>query len=365
MTAQKNCCVRKKMLHLLYVTFFVSVLFSCKTSTKEFDTFSESDFSKTIELDGSVLKLDQILMKPLYIYVYGDFLFLQHLGTARIYEVYDLKTNRKINECINVGQGPGEMKAPHIVDIRNDHIWIYDRGKASIFKYKTEDFVSSHNPEINKMIKLNAVYLQVRISGDTLITSSINNPGNRFDFFNLDGELLYSNGKYPPDNLSLSDMATKRFYDFNYTITSDSKIFTAHFYTDIIEIYDIEGNLMRRCQGPNQHQPKLKERSAGGGIVYAFMRDETYQCYSNRSPVSVKDEIFVMYFGNLRHKYTENQAGCDRILVFDTKGNPLRIYKLKTPVSSFTVDSEKRIIYGITDKPEKEEDEFDIIKYEY
>jgi hypothetical protein len=346
------------------LTVFVSILFSCKTDTKEFSTFSESDFSKTIELDGSVLKVDQVLMHPANIHVYGNFLFLKHIGTAYIYEIYDLNTNKKINECISVGQGPGEMIAPQIIDIKNNRIWIYDSHKTSIFEYKLEDFISSHNPEINKTLKLNAIYLQVCISGNTLITSSLNNPGNRFDFFNLDGELLYSNGKYPPNDLSLSDMATKRFYDFNYAITSDSKIFTAHFYTDIIEIYDIEGNLIRRCQGPDQRQPKLKERSIrGGGTVYVPLRDEAYQCYSHNYPVSAKDEIFVLYFGDLYLNYLDSE--CDRILVFDTKGTPQRIYKLKTPIASFTVDSDKRIIYGITDKPEKEEDEFNIIKYEY
>jgi hypothetical protein len=76
----------------------------------------------------------------------------------------------------------------------------------------------------------------------------------------------------------------------------------------------------------------------------------------------VGNEIFVLYFGDLYGKYEDR---CDRILVFDTDGNPLRIYKLDIPVISFTVDSEKRIIYAITDKPEKEEDEYNIIKYEY
>jgi hypothetical protein len=38
---------------------------------------------------------------------------------------------------------------------------------------------------------------------------------------------------------------------------------------------------------------------------------------------------------------------------------------LDIPIMSFTVDSGKRIIYAITDKPEKEDDEYNILKYEY
>jgi hypothetical protein len=338
----------------------VSVISSCKTDTKEFDSFSESDFAETIELKCSVLNLDQTLMRPIEIYKYEDFLFLQNLGTKYLYEVYDLNTNKRINECINAGQGPGEMIAPKIINIKNNRIWIYDMLKFSVFEFKLEDFVSSQNPEINKTIKLNFNHPKTWMSEKTFIASDSEASDCRFDFYSLDGKFLYSKGKYPP-NSSLSDIAKKRYYDFNYTISADSKIFAAHFFTDIIEIYDIEGNLMRRRQGPNRHQPKFKEKQVEGGISFRYVRDESYQCYSFMPPVSVKDEIFVLYFGDLH----QNFKRCDRILVFDTDGNPLRIYKLDIPVMFFTVDSEKRVIYAITDKPEKEEDEYNIIKYEY
>jgi hypothetical protein len=77
------------------VIFIASVISSCKTDTKKFDTFSESDFSEILELKYSVLKLDQMLMRPINIHLYGDFLFLQNLGPSYFYEIYDLKTNKK------------------------------------------------------------------------------------------------------------------------------------------------------------------------------------------------------------------------------------------------------------------------------
>jgi hypothetical protein len=76
-------------------------------------------FSETIELKPSVLKLDQTLMNPARIHLYGNFLFLKHIRTAYLYEVYDLNTNKKINECMSRGQGPGEMISPNIIDIKN------------------------------------------------------------------------------------------------------------------------------------------------------------------------------------------------------------------------------------------------------
>jgi hypothetical protein len=195
MATRENYYLLKSLLRLLGVVFFVSVISSCKTNTKEFDTFSESDFSETLELKWSVLKLDQMLMRPINIHVYGDFLFLQNLGPSYFFETYDLKTNKRINECINRGKGPGEMIAPSIINIKNDRIRIYDRGKASLLEYELEDFISSHTPEVSKTVKLNAIYLHACISEDTFIASSLETPDNRFDFFDLDGKFLYSNGK--------------------------------------------------------------------------------------------------------------------------------------------------------------------------
>jgi hypothetical protein len=328
----------------------------------KFDTFSESDFSETVELNHSVLNLNQMLMRPVNIHIHGDFLILQNLGPKYFYEVYDINTNRKINECINMGKGPGEMIAPKIINIKNNCIWIYDAGKVSLFRYRIEDFVSSHNPEIDKTLKLSSFALKSRMSENIVITSDSETMGCRFDFYNLDGKLLYSKGEYPPHSPPLSKIAERRYYDFDFTISADSKIFVTHWSADLIEIYDIEGNLKRRRQGPNRYKPKFKEKSMNGGYFYGSVQGETYQCYSFDPPVNVGDEIFVMYFGDLYEKYEER---CDRILVFDTDGNPLRIYKLDIPVMSFSVDSENRIIYGITDKPEKEDDEYNIIKYKY
>jgi hypothetical protein len=355
--------ILKRTLHLRYVIFFTVIITSCKTDSKEFDTFSEPDFSKTVELKYSVLKFDQMLMRPINIHVSGDFLILQNLGPEYFYEVYDINAGKKINECINRGKGPGEMIAPKIVDIKNNRIWIYDAAKLTFFEYKLEDFVSDHKPEINKTIKLNSNHIQAYLMpGDKIVASESETLDCRFDFYTLDGKFLYSKGEYPPHS-SLPEIEKRRYYEFAYTVCLDSKIFVTHHYADIIEVYDGEGNLIKRRQGPNQYKPRFEKKPVKGGEAFIMesMKDETYQCYSRR-PVNVENEIFVLYFGDLYQSFEER---CDRILVFDTDGNPLRIYKLKIPVITFTVDSEKRIIYGITDKPEKEEDEYNIIMYEY
>jgi hypothetical protein len=154
-------------------------------------------------------------------------------------------------------------------------------------------------------------------------------------------------------------IAESYYYEFKFAVSSGSKIFVTHYYTDLIKIYDIERNLMRRRQGSNKYQLKLRKILTRGGYTYGSVRNETYQSYSHFSPVRVGDEIFVLYFGDLYQNYEER---CDRILVFDMDGNPLRIYKLKTPIISFTVNSKKRIIYGITDILEREKDEYNIVK---
>ncbi|MDR0726257.1 MAG: TolB-like 6-bladed beta-propeller domain-containing protein, partial [Prevotellaceae bacterium] len=66
--------------------------------------------------------------------------------------------------------------------------------------------------------------------------------------------------------------------------------------------------------------------------------------------------------------YEKYKSTCNKILVFDFEGNPLRTYNLDVPVGVLSVDAEKRIIYGLTDMPvdlPNAQSDFNIIKYEY
>jgi WD40 repeat protein len=348
---------------LLVASLFL--LWRCKSDKP--DTFNEKDFAELVNLKGSVLQVDTMIMKPAGINVVDNLLFLTNINTEYIFEVYDLNTHKKINECIKHGNGPGEMLYPVIVNLTKDSLWIFDRHLQFLHNYRTKDFISGSNPESVRKIRLDN-YSEVTVLPDNRIIASPDmNADRMFAYYDLNAKRLESKGEYPDKNLSAIDHIMS--HRFEYTTNLNDRIFVCYTYNNIIEIYDGAGDLVKRRYGPNevQSKPVVKYRTTKDGIsVGSIVPGSMNICYF--APVSVGNEVFVTYVGAPNEK-TVSFPRNKKILVFDFEGNPLRIYNLDIPVGYFAVDAEKRIIYGITDMQDLDlpnaQSDYNIIMYKY
>ncbi|MDR1183112.1 MAG: TolB-like 6-bladed beta-propeller domain-containing protein [Bacteroidales bacterium] len=359
--------MNKRILSIFAVAAFSGafLFFSCRNSSGNPDTFSEKDFAKTIDLKGSVLQIDTMIMRPISISVVDNLLFLTNSGTEYIFDVFDLNTNKKINECIRFGNGPDEMIRPTIVNLTKDSLWIFDKHSWLLRNYRMKDFISVSNPVNAEKIRLDHTHAKASVlSGNRIVASMSKSINKKFDYYGPDAKLLYSKGEYT--DKSLSDMDNMLFYRFDYTTSLDDRIFVNYMFGDIIEIYDgSTGDLIKRRQGPNKSKPVLESITRDGATALAIARGLTHLCYSF-APERAGDEVFTLYYGGLQEEFDNR---CNKMLVFDFKGNPLRIYNLDIPIVRFTVDAEKRIIYGLTDLQDlpdsNPQNEINIIKYEY
>jgi hypothetical protein len=69
------------------------------------------------------------------------------------------------------------MITPKIVNIKDNLIWIYDAGKVSLFAYNREDFISSHNPEIDQTVKLRGFVNKIQMSENVIVAARIGSSG--------------------------------------------------------------------------------------------------------------------------------------------------------------------------------------------
>jgi WD40 repeat protein len=346
---------------LALLTAFLFFSFRDKSDS---GTFTKKDFARPVDLKGSILQVDSMIMKPVNINVVDNLMFLTNSRTDYIFEVYDLNTNRMINRCLKFGQGPDEMIRPTIVNITKDSLWIFD-SQTWLFNYRTKDFISGSKPEYIRKIKLGNHSKATVLPDGRIIASPAASMEKKFDYYNLDAKLLESKGEYTDDKLS--KMEKMMSYRFGYATGLNNRIFACYTYMDIIEIYDLStGDLIKRRFGPNKFKAKPAMKSVSKDGVTIFSQAEPTLCY-HVAPVRAGNEVFVMYIGG---PYDEQTRGkCNRMLVFDFEGNPLRIYNLDIPLLFFDVDAEKRIIYGVTDMPDLDlpnaQSDFNIIKYEY
>ena len=115
-------------------------------------------------------------------------------------------------------------------------------------------------------------------------------------------------------------------------------------YTDVIDIYDGNYNLISRIHGPERFMPELIQN----GNQFAVSPDITKFAYV-RGCVS-ENAIWVLFYNDHPKKGSDL---LDVILCFDLSGNPLKMYKLDMPIMSFCVNEKEKCIYGISEAPER------------
>jgi hypothetical protein len=348
----------------LYLLFLYIILFSCqKKHFEDADIFTFADFGKEeILLKAEFLALDDsILIMPSKLILKDSFLILNNSSNDFYFQIFNLNNLMETNECIGIGQGPDELLSPDIIQSNDSNIWILDIYKKEIDEYSFTDFLSESRPKYLQKIKIEEEHYTNAIVFPSLkiLTVFSSDPKQRFGFYDDDGKLLAKKGSYPEIDIFDTEFEKARGYDFDCTTNFQNRIFVSHKLTDLIEIYDIDGNLLRRLHGPEQFFPAVEEvRRTEGKYTVSTVRAipgkarEAYFC-----PINAGKEVFVLYSG----KIEDNNAYLMNIIfVFDWEGNPIRKYKLDTPIFQFCVDVNNRTIYGITNYPE-----YRILKFRY
>ena len=176
------------------------------------------------------------------------------------------------------------------------------------------------------------------------------NPNDkRLVFYNSKGEKESTIGEYPYYGKKLSHI--EKMESFLSMIAVNQKyqrIYLFGMNTDLIEMYDFKGQLIKKMHGPELFFPQIKEIT-NGEYSKAVKSDDFRFAYCN--PIVIEDEIYVSYSGNIQKK-DEEFAPINQILVFDKDCNPIRRYTLSKPIIMFSVDPKTKYIYSTSNIPD-------------
>ena len=339
----------------------MSIAISCTNndSYKDAKFISFSDFGNSILLNGTTLEFDDLLMRPVDIIFQDSFLIMKNRGTEYHFHVFDPFDKKKKCELISFGSGPDEMIEPVILSSDDRFIWILDKEKRAVSKCSLN--ISSDTSYINilKKVDISEYADKAAILSDESIISVVLNPMmKRFCIFNNIGQLVNNFGEYPECNLDLTMYEKMEAFFCDFIINHEKqKIFMSYKQTDLIDIYNLEGQLIKRMHGPDVFLPFVKQEQNGDYIKVKSQYGKTRDAYF--VPRSAKNEVFVLYSGRVYDRDIVSYLN-NTILVFDWEGNPIRAYKLDEPIYSFDVDYNNRTIYALSDNPD-----FHVIKYSY
>lgn len=356
----KKLIDRKQMKTSVQTLFIVLLLTmsACTSNNKYQNSISTNENSFPIKqaLHGNNVEFDSLLMKPSQLQIYDSLLITCNQNTNKLFHIFDLKSKKKIGECISIGQGPTEMIMPWFIQ-NQDTVCIFDMGTSTISKYTINEFVTDPNPIPYQQIKVKEQFFgEIGFLGENII-GSLYNPEYPLYLFNKAGERIKGFGSYPISNTNYTNVEIIDAYRSIITTNQIDRVAICHFFTDLIDIYDYNGTLISRIHGPEHFFPNFKEYK-DGNVITTRPVDKTYKD-AFYSPVNVGDDFFVLYNGKNVGEKNYNLLA-KQIFVFDWNGTPKKIFSLDQGVSRISVDKKNKKIYGISDEPE-----YHIVEYSY
>jgi hypothetical protein len=341
------------------ILFLSLIFFSCSDCKyKNSRTFSLTDIKERKHLTGEIIEIDEIFI-PAKLFLKDSLLFTVNHGQAYFISVFQLQNIKKIGDFIYFGSGPNEVLNVSNLQFRDSLIWLFDQSRQQINKYQLNQFLTKNEIVPCEIIRIEEPFEKVLITQNKVITNSLHHIRSRFSFYNLQGNFMENKGELPDVGVQMTDLELYESYFCNMVLNPNNEsVFVAYMNTDLIEIYDSNGNLKTRRHGPDHFYSIKKEVSSGDEYRVRSIEGKTRDAY--RSPLALEDEIWTIYDGKVFDRKTENSFLCNTIIVFDWNGNPIRQYTTDTSFYSLAIDQKNRVFYGITLNPE-----YAFVKFNY
>lgn len=241
---------------------------------------------------------------------------------------------------------------------QNDSIKIFDMMTSSLFSYATADFINQENPKPRHKIAFEEkpFWSEIAMMGNQYIGVSYK-PDSPCYLFDEKGKKIGAFGQYPTSKFKYSDLEIIDTYRSILTSNLTDRVAVCHFFTDLIDIYDDKGNLIKELHGPDHFTSQFKEfkeeNIVGSKPVQETYRDAFY------SPYGTKDYLYVLYNGKYLND-PQYKLSANEIFAFDWDGSLKKHFVLDKGISRMVVDENHRKIYGIIDDPE-----YQIIVFSY
>ena len=340
---------------IIHVLFCLFTLWGCKESYPNAELLKSSDFQKKASLQGEVLHLDSLWIAS-QIYIQDSILVVVETQMSPFVRLFNIKNGSKIGEFILAGRGPDELTACTQFQVTGDWIWAIDMVQGKYLKYrKKETLQDSFEKPVASFTLRDINIMYPIIIGSNIVAGCNLSTDSLFFFFDLEKQTIDTHVGIPfPFNIK--GLGILRWRSFEYRmITDEERIYVAYCHTDLIDIYDKTGLLIRRLWGPDHFMPDFEIRGVENTGFMARPKEEAR--FSYFSPVITVDGLMVLYNGSLQkeHKYLNN-----KLFLFNSAGDPLIEFSLDTPIFNFYVDDTIKRIYGLTDNPD-----YQVICYDY
>jgi hypothetical protein len=312
-----------------HVLFFICVLCSCQNSEQD-------KFVKNIKkIHGELMEIDGLIGRPSELIINDTLLFVNDRYENKVVSIIDVRNNKIIDRVISIGKGPGEVLPPLQLFIWNGDLCAYQRQTGFLNTYDNEYVLKGNvffDDQPAHIIKTNHAFVGFGPFEK-----------GRFHSYSLQGKLLSEIGEYPFDGNEKARIVKFLLYQGYLCCNPDGDYFAfGCAYSDNLEFYKITDGTLQQKYGIHDVKAQYKngiELADDCIIGYKWAYGSEKFCY-------------MLYSGKTYAENDRSKYGANKIIVFDWNGKYIKSFETDTSLTSFCVDEQRQIIYGL-DKEEE------------
>lgn len=276
------------------------------------------------------------------------YLFISEDTDEKMIQIYNIEDGRLIKAFGKKGKGPGEYFGPPSIlycSDNPDYFWAHDFSSLKIERYTLNDVLGKNRCKPDSTMKISAdagipAKLALLSSNEFVAIGSLK---SRLCFFDSNGDTIRTNGYVPG---TPTKGASKRVHMQLYSgrIITNSKanrIAICNGETDMLEIYDWDGKIVKTLHGPD-----IFINDYGCVDEYGLAVDRKQCGYFGIC--SSSQYIYAGYSGRKPKSQADWTAGLGReIFVFDWDGTPIKRAEVNYTLAYMEYSEERNTIYAV------------------
>lgn len=341
-----------KMKGIVLLFALAGLLFACSDANRGYvypdaSCFGYDDFQESKELMGVSWKSDSTMLLPTRLQVLDTLLAVLTPKENKILHLINLKNGERVASQLSIGQGPGEVLYPGLVN-EPGKIVLADLMASAMLVCELPDFLQGKMENSRKIAFSRRTAGDIRVLGSHYIA-----PSYRDDFlfyvFDAEGNVVDSIGQYPEWKEPVTSMERRTMYEFTFTTNTRDRIAVCYNWANLIDILDEKGHLCRRLQGPQRFTSLFREERDGRVIGTFSVKGNRWDAYV--TSVNATDGFWVSYNGKSVDD-PDYEGVSHELFSFGWDGSLRAHYHLDEGILSFAVDEVRRKIYAIGEYPD-------------
>ncbi len=264
--------------------------------------------------------------------------------------IYNKNSFKYISSSGRFGSGPGEFRSGLSLNTISSDEYSFSILDLSSYKmlFYSIDKLGELKHQKSITLKKGRPYMPTYINDTTIFSLGLELHNGRFGEYDSSGLLINTLGEIPPGKeddtpIPAHHQACKGLI----RITPDrTKLIISYQFADLIEIYSINGSLLRRIEGPRGLLPQYKVKVRRG---YPTAMLDDAKCILGYIDITVSNShIFALFSGQLTGS---PQYEGKYLHIFSMDGELNKHYKLNSKMSQIAFDKKNSTLLGVSYYP--------------